>query len=291
MSYKYKMTNGATLEYKNNNWYRNGKLITDNVLKKYKFYDRSIKGYRYLTEFGSTPVYTPNYDYALFKDIQLKSDYNKYKEEQKAPYIHNKKVVLHSLKNGKPTVVHGRIYSTNQLDSLLKWTNEAGYPDDKVFRVIAHNIKENNYPNIFINKDNDLKNHSKDFDLNSNNFSYWRYSENPYTSLVGSFTTGVNGKALDKAEQEGDIIKVDSLTADTDKRIGYQLKHIDESKISIPTRPVTALIKDFMTNPNKYNPGQSNYVQMVNNIEQYVRDTPEIKNWYRNRRKTLAGNY
>ena len=64
-------------------------------------------------------------------------------------------------------------------------------------------------------------------------------------------------------------------------------------KILSKTKPMSVLeaaFRHYKSNPNEYNSGQSNYVQLVKQKGAELMSSPEIQSWMRSR-KSLKGDY
>lgn len=76
---------------------------------------------------------------------------------------------------------------------------------------------------------------------------------------------------------------VDSLLQGGER---YADKLAEKNKQTITGNVLQAAFRDFKNNPNGYNPGQSNYSQLVNKRGNEVWGSPEVQNWYRRRLST-----
>lgn len=76
---------------------------------------------------------------------------------------------------------------------------------------------------------------------------------------------------------------VDSLLQGGER---YADKLAEKNKQTITGNVLQAAFRDFKNNPNGYNPGQSNYPQLVNKRGNEVWGSPEVQNWYRRRLST-----
>ncbi len=249
--YRIKLTNNSLLEHKNGKWYRNGKPFTNYGLKKYKYYDPQKKTYMQLTDFG--PIhYTPNLDKLTRESI---NKVNKKKELiSKQSFLPNKIITLKT--KGKMNLADVPV---NMLDSIARNTGRS-----------RTNIKTNLG---LVGKESTFGGHSKVLG------NAWKsYPISPY-SLVNNHAYYITTEAdyLQAVRKNVDTVR------DIEKKVKYAYEHglIKQRTKQYHDNILADAFARYADNPNKYNPGQSNYVKMVTNIGNEVWSDPQIQNWWK----------
>lgn len=177
------------------------------------------------------------------------------------------------------------------------WTND--YKSNKGFDnfndayddAVEHNVKTF----IFGNKRyNTLKENNPIREINNRAVGSWR------DSVVTKNRTGY-GKDFGPIKGGASLIPVITETYNpkrikhrlggglTSKDINNQLangeKYADKLAKDLKTQPFITGIEDgfrkYKTNPYNYNPGQKNYVQLVNQNSRDIMNSPQIQQWYK----------
>lgn len=106
--------------------------------------------------------------------------------------------------------------------------------------------------------------------------SFW-YNPDPYWS-----SKSYSSKKAKSLQEETDMLIKGETYADNQAK-----------KILSKTKPMSVLeaaFRHYKSNPNGYNSGQSNYVQLVKQKGAELMSSPEIQSWMRSR-KSLKGDY
>lgn len=213
------------------------------------------------------------------------------------PYIPEKYVKLTNA--GSAT---GAEFSTNLLDSIAINAKRAGLDLETALGIankestlgnptqdmeniakISKSIRSNvdrakkyakdsgeKYKNV-IYHDNGLIDRSEDEIV-----SFW-HNPDPYLSAM-SYS---DKKAKSFREKTDMLIKGEAHADVQTKKILSQIK---------PMSVLEAAFRYYKSNPNRYNPGQSNYIQLVRQKGAELMSSPEIQSWMKNR-KSLKGDY
>lgn len=261
---KINLNNGSILEYKNGKWYRNGKQFTDYVLSKYKYYDPKKKSYMTLNKDGTIIPYTPYLNRLQDEYFNKKADLYQKSENQR--FKPSNKIITLKTRG----VMNLADIPINMLDSIARNTGRS-----------RTNIKTNLG---LIGKESTFGGRSKALGLtwNSssirpydlvNNHAYFVTPETDYAEAIGNNIVAYGTKFGNWSIQS---------LIDAEKNVKYAYEH---SLIKPRTKHyhdnvlADAFIR-YANNPNKYNPGQSNYTQMVTNIGNEVWSDPQIQNWW-----------
>lgn len=241
------------------------------VKKKY----RSLSGKVYNSRaeaLNDNKRYYKDIDYRLESKANIlkskKVDY--YKDY--TPFIKDKAVTLSGA--GRAT---GAVLSTNLLDSIAKYSEITGLPLTTAIGLAA--------------KESTLGNPTHDFrkfgaksltqGINSGLdvatptiVSYWKYAEeDPYTRLIKSVNDRISSNKIP--------------ASDRNKYLRWEEKSADKQAASYEkynTGPILkAAFNYYKDYPQRYNPGQGNYVDMVNTVGNEVWQSPEVKLWNRRR--------
>lgn len=199
--------------------------------------------------------------------ISIKSEkYNRFlssKPDITIPYIKSKAVTLN--KAGKAT---GARVSTNQLDSIAKYANRAGLSIPTALGLVMKETTFNNltpYDRQIIQNENIESMPSWSW-VNNHHWSYWR---NPYREAIEAALRNTKNKT----------------SKDINNQLANGEKYADKLAKDLKTQPFITSIEDgfrkYKTNPYNYNPGQKNYVQLVNQNSRDIMNSPQIQQWYK----------
>lgn len=228
------------------------------------------------------------YRYSI-KSGKYKSPFKNYS----IPFIPKKKITLTNA--GLAT---GAVLSTNLLDSIAVNAERAGLPIKTAIGLATKESTLNNPTSSVLNrakistKDRDAiltckingysipKAHQQkgDRDILESELINFTSDDNPYLSTMMylnpppragkrfSITQEEFNKRLEESEQYADRLaaKNESLPSKSYLQAGFER---------------------YKKNPRKWNPGQPNYVQLVQQRANEVWDSPEIQNWYKTYRK------
>lgn len=212
------------------------------------------------------------------------------------PFIPEKQVTLRNA--GYAT---GATFSTNLLDSIAVNAKRAGLDLKTAIGLVT---KESTLGNQTYNKANRAKISSAERedleearyetgDPNYNEVSQQRGNrpiaevelvnyniDNPYVEA----TNYAYDKTYSSTEDSHDWDKYIKLLSEGEAYADRQAKkRLAEPKKSV----LQKAFEKYKQNPKSYNPGQANYVELVNKRANEVWTSPEIVNW----RKTLSGDY
>ena len=184
----------------------------------------------------------------------------------------------------------GAVISPNQLDSIAKYANRAGLSIPTAFGMV---MKESTF-----NNPTDTKSAAKLFGLKKGTREYNKW-------ITGQHFQG-NGSRLDKGNARDfinfhkddslnpywqDMRYVENQTRDmnkarkmlingernADRKAKYAPKLTKGKKLNV----MEAAFKDYKTNPYGYNPGQKDYVKLINQNAKDIMNSPQIQQWYR----------
>lgn len=208
-----------------------------------------------------------NYNYNNNPSYRMTDKAAKYsrsltKRDITIPYIKNKAVTLN--KAGRAT---GARVSTNQLDSIAKYANRAGLSIPTAFGIVMKESTFNNptvYGTQFIQNKNDGS--TSGSWINNHN---WNYMRNPYAEAMHAAFRNKKNKT----------------TKDINNQLANGEKYADKLAEKLKTQPFFVGIEDgfrkYKTNPYGYNPGQKDYVPLVNQNARDIMNSPQIQQWYR----------
>lgn len=273
-----KMTNGNILTREVDDsgysrWFKNGKYITPSVLKTYKFYDKSIGGYRQLKNGkdlrmfdgkginSATPVYTPT----INKIESNSSESNKKKEEirKKQQYKSNGKYLTLKTK-GNMNLVD---IPTNMLDSIAINTGRSKTNIKTNLGLVGKESTFGGYSHFLNNPW--TKNDIIDPHALTNNHSYFIAPEDDYIKSLYKYIPGSLDK--DKAARE--------RRAKEDLKYHNGIPNNGKTPHYSPNIMADAF-KRYAVSPLNYNPGQNNYIPMINAIGNEVWSEPQIQHWW-----------
>ena len=184
----------------------------------------------------------------------------------------------------------GAVISPNQLDSIAKYANRAGLSIPTAFGMV---MKESTF-----NNPTDTKSAAKLFGLKKGTREYNKW-------ITGQHFQG-NGSRLDKGNARDfinfhkddslnpywqDMRYVENQTRDmnkaremlingernADRKAKYAPKLTRGKKLNV----MEAAFKDYKTNPYGYNPGQKDYVKLINQNAKDIMNSPQIQQWYK----------
>lgn len=247
------------------NWFTS--LLNNNITprKTVHFYkSKSGKVFKTIREAAQDNY---NYNNNPSYRISIKGEkYNKFlssKPDITIPYIKSKAVTLN--KAGKAT---GARVSTNQLDSIAKYANRAGLSIPTALGLVMKETTFNNltpYGRQIIQNENIESMPSWSW-VNNHHWSYWR---NPYREAIEAALRNTKNKT----------------TKDINNQLANGEKYADKLAKDLKTQPFITGIEDgfrkYKTNPYNYNPGQKNYVQLVNQNSRDIMNSPQIQQWYK----------
>ena len=246
------LKNGVVLEYKDGTWYRNNEKIRDP--HKYKIYNPKTRSYMGLGSNGKLEKYS--YLKRLFEDA-YKSYWRRTKEVVGADPSEDM-ITLKTKGNMNLADV-----PVNMLDSIAINTGRTNT-----------NIKDNLG---LVGKESTFGGHS-------------RVLGNPWNTKDGMFF----GEELTNNHSyfvTPEIDYYDAIIRSTNGNTSYAEKAAKQAYKLGLIKPVTPhyhndVMADafarYAANPQKYNPGQGNYVQMVTNIGNEVWNEPSIQEWWNN---------
>lgn len=242
----------------------------------------------------------------------IKSEnYPKYKELD-IPFIETKRRTL-----SNAGLATGAIISENLLDSIAKYAAIEGLPIKTALGLAAKestlgNPTDDKSVYKLIGKDKALffKRGGRGQFINNEGqdvwartlVNYYKDSWNPYEEAIrvakikatgsgGPFYEPQRESAINDVSYQSALKKymqqkhvLDSVLIAGEKYADNQAK---KKRNNITGNILQAAFRDYKNNPNSYNPGQSNYPQLVNQRGEEVWDSPEIQNWYKGYRRRL----
>lgn len=260
-------------------WFKEGKYITPYQMENYKYYDPDIKGYRKLGDkakikpFSKTvefvdiynPVHTSTYDKLLNESNRKEYENHKREEQQNIPLQNQKWLTLRT--KGKMNLAD---VPMNMLDSIAV---NAGRSGTDFWTDTA-----------LIGKESTFGGFSKA--LNS-----------PYSPTIES--VGVHGLTNNHSwfnTPEGDYIHAsnkkfpwhkDKGRAEGERDMKYALEHglVKATTPHYSDYILADAFKRYQTAPTRYNPGQKNYVPMLNDIRQELLGEKQLQEYWNTRGK------
>ena len=222
------------------------------------------------------------------------------------PFIKSKKRTLTNA--GFAT---GAVISENMLDSIAKYAKASGLPiktalglavkestlgnwtDDKTFSTLFKKGSFNRkfYKNLY--NANGVKQHiNPGIDIDERELINFHDERNPYREAEDYADKASIKGISDKSWSDGTGLQqahnkyIKYLT----KGESYADRQAEVIKNSPKTHVLEAAFSKFKNSPNSYNPGQSNYAELVNKRADEVWNSPEIQNWYKTYRKRSLEN-
>ena len=259
-------------EYGHGDWYRNGKRMAEP--EKYKFYDPSIKHNRTLLLGHAQPIID------IPTIIKLTNDDDKDRRprqiyEDKYPWSED--ITLRT--NGRMNLA---TIPLAMLDSIAVNSGRSNTPVKQNLGLVGKESTFGGYSRPMtktqINATKEQLNYTPDsykvYGLVNNH----RFAEGKYSDILGAIDRLLYPKNYGDLSQE----QKDKLTIEAERRAKYAVEHgTAENKNHLYSDDYLedAFIR-YNTNPAGYNPGQENYVPMVNNIANEVWNEPQIQNWW-----------
>lgn len=255
-----KLNNGF-LTYNHNTfkWYRNNKPLTEYSRKYYKYYDPSIGLYRTLDDYGLATPYTPYFD-KLMRDSGA-SESKSSSANAEFNFDPENHITLRT--NGKMNLVD---IPTNVLDSIAINTGRSNTDIKTNLGLVG---KESTFGGYSKALGKPLDGKMSQYDLVNNHASLVTPE---YDYLMSIFRTVPSGDPKQMEQKAKEAYEHNLIKPRTKQ---YYNNYLADS------------FARYADNPSKYNSGQQNYVQMVNNIANEVWNDPQIKKWW----KTEGINY
>lgn len=270
---------GEADEQGNMYWFRNGKYITPNQLKNYKYYDASVKGYRtlgdkasYITNKGvinftgvKTPLYRPAYEELVKRGTEKQMADYKREEEQNIPLQNQKWITLRT--KGKMNLVDVPL---NMLDSIAInagrsntdfWTDAALIGKESTFAGFSKALNSPYSSTITGVSPHEL----------TNNHAWYDNPEQDYISAINR-----NYKSFNEGEQ-----------IEAEKNMKYALEHglVKATTPRYSDYMLADAFKRYQVSPTQYNPGQKNYIPMLNGIRQELLGEKQLQEYWNTRGK------
>lgn len=276
-----KINNGKlTLEEDSNGkryWFRNGKLITEHQLKTYKYYDTELGGYRQLrTYYYRNLPYTPNLDELGRRSKEIHDSKQNWRETEFKPS--KESITL----NIPGSAVHLTTIPINVLDSIAI---NSGRSNSKIKTGLGLVGKESTFGGASIPLGRDIY---QEYDLHAltNNHAYY---DDPYNEYIIALAEKYDPKenfddyGFDKFYQHQ--LNMDKAQLIKDKEAKYALEHPSVIFNSGATKQFHSNVMAdafarYEDNPQNYNSGQKNYVQMVTDIGNKVFNEKQIQDWW-----------
>ena len=258
---KINLSNGSTLEYKNDRWYKDGKYFTDYMLDKYKYYDRNRKIWMRLGKDGSITPITPYKDKieGQGNQIGMNAD-NKVSLQKFRPQ--GKIITLRTKGPMNLTDIH-----TNLLDSIAINTARSKTDIKTNLGLIGKESTFGGYSKALGRYRTEYHPH-----ILTNNHAYYN---NPYTDYRAALDRMIANQI-----QEGKDPITAIANAENDAEYAYKHNNIKERTKHYHDNMLADAFARYADNPYNYNSGQGNYVQMVTNIANEVWSNPQIQNWW-----------
>lgn len=286
----YEVPEGATRGH----WYRNGKII-DNP-DTYRFYDKSIEGYRKLgdirfsfsnnkvtTKVAETPVDTPYWD-KLYKDKETEKDRTySLNRAQKIPFG-TKYINLRTKGRMNLATVPINLLDSIAINTGRSNTNIAtnlglvgkestfGGRSIPIENAMYKKLGKSNpevYENIVLDPYSITTNHA----YHVNKYAdYWEAINNKYGYTVDPY---LYEQGKERLNAEKHLIKLENAAKDAyiNNRIKDNTPHYSDNFLADS-------FARYAANPTAYNPGQANYVQMVDNLANEVFNEPQVQAWW-----------
>lgn len=263
-----KFTNGSKLEYKDigkgYGWYRDNKPVDEN----YKFYDPKVKRnrqpqYRFSEieeEVPVTPIAMDNLDkLRKLRDERLASDkYNAIDYPSGDKRINLRTKGRMNLATIPINILDSIAINSGRTNTDIK-TNLGLVGKESTFggfaEYLGNKVKDIYFPYHLVN------NHAF------------------YTDPIVDYYNASNNKLYDDYK----TIYDDDKRIAIEKDIEYQLSHGGPkatTKIYDKDNVLADAFLRYADKPHKYNPGQENYIQMVNDIANEVWSEPQIQKWW-----------
>lgn len=241
-------------------WYRNHKPIPED----YKYWDSNLKVFRVLDPYRAlSHVHTPYLS-------RLENEASTHKTSHGLIPIGNKYITLRT--KGKMNLADVPV---NLLDSIAINTGRSNTNIKTNLGLVG---KESTFGGFSKALGNPL-NSQQSFlvhDLTNNH----AYQVNPQLDYLGA----INRK-FPKLYDYDFVTKNDIDKRDAERELeakkAYQNNLIKSRTKQYHPNSLADAFSRYADSPSKYNPGQSNYVSMVNNIANEVWNEPQIQNWWK----------
>lgn len=276
-------------------WYRNGKKLTENQLKNYKYYDTNLKAFRQLgtphfdfsgkvptIEYFDNPVYTPYYD-KLKNDAKTETLKKEGLNKKQKFKFGNKYITLRTKGNMNLATI-----PYNMLDSIAINTGRSNTNIKTNLGLIGKESTFGGYSiplvNAYLKKHPELTQYSeyKDGVYNPVGLEIDPYGlvtnhsffVNPYHDYLSSINKKFPYKFNNEEEYKQQILREQyAKDAYENNRLKEQTPHYNDNILADG-------FARYAADPKGYNPGQPSYVPMVNNIANEVWNEPQIQNWW-----------
>ena len=268
---KIKLNNGY-LEFKDGKWYRNGKVIED--LFNYKYYDGSKKSYMRLTYDGKTTPDTPYMD---------KLSQSAYTEGRFVPNFKASPKIITLRTKGRMNLADVPV---NMLDSIaintgrsrtnIK-TNLGLVGKESTFGGHSKYLGRPQGKDEYVNQYSLVNNHAYDDDPFTD---YYAALERKYFKGI-DFYPFTNHRIPNNYDNFNIPSETQLLKAEKDAEYAYKHNLIKSRTKQYHDNYLADAFARYADNPRRYNPGQGNYVQMVNNIANEVWSDPQIQKWWK----------
>lgn len=190
--------------------------------------------------------------------IGVKQNSVKSNKDFDIPFIRDKKITL-----SNAGLATGAVLSTNMLDSIAKYADRAGLPLKTALGLATKETTLGN-PTDDWSHERTMQVINSGIDIPARYLiSYHQDNNNPYTVLLNA--------ARKSKDYEGTLIKGER----------YADKLAETMKGRENTNVLEAGFRSYAEHPERYNPGQKNYQQLVNKRADEVWASPEIQSWYR----------
>lgn len=229
-----------------------------------------------------------------FSDVNyrywIKSSKVKHPKEYDIPFIESKRRTLTNA--GLAT---GAVISENILDTIAKYANAAGLP---VKTAIGLAVKESTLGNptddtsiySLLNKEDIqwFKNRGTGQHINKKGETiYPRDLVNFYVDKTNPYEASMNYAAAKATNKKNpDLFR--SMLEAGERYADVKAKEYEN--VYGNNHVLHNAFKFYKEHPDKYNPGQPNYQQLVNKRADEVWNSPEIQNWYKTYRKRSLEN-
>lgn len=270
-------SDGSDDAYEHIYWFRDGKYITPTQMPKYKFYDNNPKKYRTLSQIVGrdydngngepvvkTPLHTPYWD-KLDKEAADKG--SKTPANLDIPLKGSKWITLRT--KGKMNLAD---VPTNLLDSIAVnagrsgtdfWTDAALIGKESTFGPYSH----------YQGRPYDPKGLNQSLSAYSltNNHAFIHSAEDDYINAILRKYNTVKDSDLSKVEDNVKYAYEHGLIKDTTPHYSQYI--------------LADAFKRYDVAPTQYNPGQKNYVPMLNDIRQELLGEKQLQEYWNTRGK------
>lgn len=262
-----KINNGVIELKSDGNWYRNGKRFTKNGLSKYKLYSPKYKGYVKLSGIDIS-ANTPTLDKLHNKLWDISSRREKIRRFQTydAPIKDNQKVSFRT--KGALNLLD---VPYQLLDSIAKNAGRARLPFDKALGLAAKETTIGNKSKALMRAagldDEAIQYELDNFTYNNKNIiNNHAFDVSMYSDYLGAiYKKYFEPLYKDKDRNSDDVIKA-SILAERQAAEDVKYNTIKETTPHYSDNAMVDGFRRYLISPNTYNPGQANYVPMVDNL-------------------------